>query len=431
MKTSAIPQSSGEVSKKLLKFTPGGPSVEEARAAMLAAREPATTTRLGTKVPTFIQGAATDNSETPSVAIGTDEPSIEILSEAEAVLNPESAPVQQTPQVQRASVSLDKVSPQERQEAVEEPQATPEPKQPSAKTERKRYRNEQKKFTYEIYQDRGKHIAEIVYDPLPDGFQPGTERFEANSMTALIAQLADGKANSTLKIRQQNQRLKTASVPDDWNVFYGAVKKMHGMSQAQYDALPLASRVTILDTVQAVEIQAFLKEYPEFVPPPNAHDLFYEWANKNKLPLTLKNMEIAYRELRDDGKLKVPAANSGAAPTAAASTTASTVPNHPSVPAETSVLVGSAPAQPPVAYAAPPGSQAPATPPAATRKRGAYTTGLIPGSSSATRSDASNQNQASSGMDEAQARELSKTPEGMAVLRKHLVQNEWGKRGKD
>jgi hypothetical protein len=53
---SSIPPTTGAVQEKLLKFKQGGPSVEEARAAMLAAKEPASTFRNpGGAVPKFIR----------------------------------------------------------------------------------------------------------------------------------------------------------------------------------------------------------------------------------------------------------------------------------------------------------------------------------------------------------------------------------------
>jgi hypothetical protein len=45
------------VQQKLLKYGTSGPTVEEARANMLAAKEETTTTRGGTKVPSFISGS--------------------------------------------------------------------------------------------------------------------------------------------------------------------------------------------------------------------------------------------------------------------------------------------------------------------------------------------------------------------------------------
>jgi len=65
-RVSQIPPSKGRVQNELLKFKSGGPSVEEARAAMVEAAEAATTKGRGTKVPEFILKAQRQGGNTPA-----------------------------------------------------------------------------------------------------------------------------------------------------------------------------------------------------------------------------------------------------------------------------------------------------------------------------------------------------------------------------
>lgn len=362
------------------KFGSHGLSVEEAREKMISAAEPVRTAK-GTFVPKHVQTAARP-----------------VSAEAFVV----EAPIAQT--VQTAEPS----APSQSMEPVQDAQPTPRTPIPSrVPTERKRFRDDQKGFTVEIWQERGHWVAEISYDRDLDGTTPGAERFEASSQAELMMRLAAGKANATRFVRKANRQLKTAQVPDSWDYFYSLLKSSHNLTKAQFDALPKESRAAIQDAIQAIQIQEWLKTTPEYVESPENFQKICDYLNKEGIPISVKNLSMAWRSLREDRLIETAAVS-----TVSAAKVKPTVPSQPPVVASP---VATIPTAAPSATAPP-------------RKRGAYG-GLIPGNGSAVLSNTAKE-ESDGGMTEAELRALVSTPEGMKQLRTHLVTNEWNKQGR-
>lgn len=398
----AIPVVSTDVRDKMLKFRPGGPSVEEARAAMLSAKEPVTTRGGGTKVPKFVQepnsvippavqshasllasahekinnlrvpagsrinlnkmreaGLITQpeidalmaeaSGKTPAPAAPVEEepaPAVDVNSLIEPAVNAEPTVVTETPRV--AATPVVPVVPE---------------RIPNEQPSDRRIRQEDKFFVVEIYRNGKEWAAELTYK---NG--AGTELFTANSKDELMLKLAVGKANASLKVRKLVRNEKLGNKFDTWEFFFEQVKESHDLTVEQYNALPDASRALVQDTIQAQQILAFQDAHPEYYATANNFKVIADWLNNKEIPLTLHNLELAYNDLLDDELLELrPQPAASAAPT---------VPAVPVAP----VVEDSAPV---VAVPAPPVPTVVAPAPSVTTPRKRGSTGLIPGSSSA------------------------------------------------
>ena len=401
-RVSSIPDSAGQVRDKLLKFKQGGQTVEEARAAMISGREAATTTGGGTKVPAFIKEAATrgqggntptDRPETSQEAflasaknkianlrvppgrrinlVAMQEHGMLTQDEVDALMADANGTVPAPVAAKAESKVEDFLEPEEVTPAVAEPPVVPaEPAVPPARVaaeEGQVRKVETQDFVGSIFRDGKDWVAEIVYK---NG--AGTERFTANSKDELMTKLLEGKGHGTVKVREvvkeRKRQLLYGEENDNWDYFFGKVKESHGLTIEQYLALPEASRQLIQDNIQAVDIIAFQQNWPEYYYSTKNFQLVGKYLNNKKpepWPLTYRNLEIAYRDLTADEELeKRPApavAKIDVAPQATPVSAQSVAPS-----AEDSAVAAAAPAV----------TVAPVV-----RKRG--TTGLVPGSSSA------------------------------------------------
>lgn len=401
-----LPATAAQVRDRLLKFKQGGPSVEEAKAAMLAAKEAAVTTRMGAKVPQFIE-------EESGRGRGGNVPvrNTAVIQHAELLASArKKIAALKIPQGKR--VNLDKMrdagmitqpeidallldkegkAPNPDEELSEEvlsqileeeptpteptrvpvtppisevPIETPPVELAQAPLD-SRKTVETKKFTGQIFKDGKEWVAELVYK---NG--SGTERFTASNKDDLMLKVLEGKGYGTVKVRETVQRYKVGDTPDDWDYFFKQMKESHGLTVEQFNALPEASRDSIQDTIQTAEAITFQENYPEYYNSAHNWQLIMKFLGSRKWPLTVHNLELAYRELGDEDLLE--------------SRPKTAPPPEPqpqvSAPANAPVPVDSGTAVPSPAPAAPAASAAEPTAPAV-RKR--VSTGLIPGSSSA------------------------------------------------
>ena len=397
-RTSVIPESAGQVRDQLLKFKPAGGSVEEAREAMLKARESAVTTRGGVAVPKFIQDAGrgqggnipsgrpedsqralADSAKAKISALripqGTKvnleamvEKGLLVQAEVDALLAEtgvepchRSTVVASQPLAEPNQVAVvDEIPPAAEPEP--EPVAAPEPPARVAADEPNQVKTvETNEFTARMYRDGKEWVADITYK---NG--AGQERFTANSKDELMLKVLEGKGHGTVKVREvvkeQKRRLLYGDENDTWDFFFAEVKESHGLTVEQYNALPEASRALIQDTIQAQQILAFQQNWPEYYATQKNFEKIGKYLNKRGWPLTYRNLELAYKDLTADDELDLrPAQRVDVAPQAAPEVQAQPV--APKV--EDSTPVVAAPAAPAATVV---------------RKRG--TTGLIPGSSS-------------------------------------------------
>jgi hypothetical protein len=361
MRTTVIPKSAGEVAKKMLKFGEGNQiSVEEAKAQMIAAAEPATTFRNGTRVPSHIQNAAPANAR-PAARAVVQEPVEEFIEDPSS----DALPAYEAPQPARPA------------------QPARVAAQPSAPTRTNPTRIEKSDFVMLQYKDGNQWVAEIQYHERPDGTTPGTERFTASSLPQLNLKLLEGKAHGTIRVQQATRREKEGFKPETWTFFYSAIQKDQGISQAEFLALPAASQNAIYDAYQTVHISEWLSKHAaDYTKAPENWTAITGWLKKQNIPLTERNLEFAFRDLKADGKLTLrPQAPVAAAPVQQA-------PPSDDVPTDAPVLATPRPV---------------ATAPAV-RKRGA--TGLIPGQSSASPSGVDSREPAEREITPQQARQM-------------------------
>ena len=252
------------------KFGPGGPSVEEAKAAAIDAGEVAKTTRLGEIVPKWVQNSPT----------------------AAAQRAPATGHVEEFEQT--------------RVPQAQSPRAVP------VEVDTMRQRFEDNDFVIEIFREKNIWVAEINYR-LNENGQAGIERFEASSHDELMMKMAKGKAAATKKIRQQNRQLKEGFSADDWNFFWS----LSNLTQAEADKLPATARETVVDATQVTQIKAFWESTPEAARTREEYVALEAFMKKGNQPVTIRNLQHALRELIADGVLVsalAPAATSVQAP---------------------------------------------------------------------------------------------------------------------
>lgn len=406
-----IPATAAEVRDKMLKFKQGGPSVEEARQAMLSAREPATTIRTGTKIPRFVEEeAAKRNIQAPPQAANEN---ARLILEAKNILSKYPLPAGKrynlnamrdkgliTQQHIDALLSEGKSVPESTEElinSITEPEIveTPELVQPTrvpaavvvaAAVEpelkpvlepepTKTVLEDNKKFILSYGKEGKEWVMEMVFK---NG--AGTERWVANTREELLKQMGTAKANASYKIHEQQKDigdLVVGDVPDGWDWFIEELKTSHGLTTEQFNALPQASKDTIRENIEFVEARKFVNSFPDFYACPKNDQLMTQYLASRGLSQSFRNLSIAYKTLRRQEILEqrpeaaTPITQLQPAPAPVAVVQQVPVPesanSHPTVVADPVVPVPTVPT--------------PVAPAPIVRKR--VSTGIVPGSSSA------------------------------------------------
>ena len=150
------------------------------------------------------------------------------------------------------------------------------------------------KFRCEIRQEDGEWIAEITYKT-----GGGVERFTAPSRKALNMKLLEGKAHGTLRVREAIRREKYGVELDK---FYTLPDYM---TQEAFDALPEAAQRGIVDAVAMQEALMLHKMHPEFYITEENSKKMQQFLNHKELPFTVTNLTYAYEELAEAEELEV------------------------------------------------------------------------------------------------------------------------------
>jgi hypothetical protein len=384
-----IPTYSDAVLRKGFVKGPAGISLEQAKADMLAAKEPVTTTRGGTKVPKFVQRDATrgQGGNSPKVAYTPAE-----VADAEESL--QSASQTSLPATPAPTPAIPARTPAKSAPVATQPAA--KEAAPQSPISHHEVLNELE-FMVETYKDNrnGKWYGVITYNPDANGNTPGTERYVADSQTELTLKITKGKAHSTLKIRSLSQAHKMGGRPDLREAHDLEILKLNQLTIPEFNALPDKSKALLRENAYAKEVLTFKDQNPQ-------HELSSEtgiknlqaligYINKQGWPITVRNLDIAWNDLEAANKLEVPE------------------------PTETVSAIPLAPPTPP----------APVIP---IRKRGS--SALVPGASSGNWAsgiddDGPRARQAASanqdtGMTPERVKELSKTSDGMAQLKREM-----------
>jgi hypothetical protein len=309
----------GEVAK----FRDKGPSVEEARAAMLAAGE----TPQGLLVSvskdvakdvakTGIQAPATPvaapsrvTKKTPTQARltmlnpdGTDGETVLITAKSTFELNSLVQRNNAMAQKNKKRIRVEYIDPENpvtEESVVEEPvQTVAEPvaaiPQTGTEDDSPVEVTENSKFRCEIRQEDGEWIAEITYKT-----GGGVERFTAPSRKALNMKLLEGKAHGTLRVREAIRREKYGVELDK---FYTLPDYL---TQEAFDALPELAQKGIVDAVAMQEALMLHKMHPEFYITEENSKKMQQFLNHKELPFTVTNLTYAYEELAEADELEV------------------------------------------------------------------------------------------------------------------------------
>lgn len=154
-------------------------------------------------------------------------------------------------------------------------------------------RVETKDFIAEIRQEDGKWVGELVYK---NG--AGTERFTAPNKNSLSLQMLVGKGNATVKVRKVIREQKLGVELDRSYTF-------EGLTQEEYDALPESARQKLIDAEAMKAAVAFKNEHPDYYSTAENWDKIRKFLDKKQLPITFVNLEYAFDELTEDEMLTV------------------------------------------------------------------------------------------------------------------------------
>ena len=386
-----VPKYSDAVQRKGFIKGPAGISLEQAKADMLAAQEVAHTTAGGDKVPAHIAKAQATRGQ------GGNSPKVdytpqEIADANESLQSGAQSSLPATPATPPTPARV-AASPAP---ATVEPAAKESAPQPAISH---RFASEESEFFYETYRDNrdGKWYGIVDFKLDANGNQPGAEKFVADNQSELILKILKGKGHSTAKIRTLAQVIKKGGRPDLSEYFAAELQKAHGFTVEEFNALPEKTRATLTDRMYADEIYAFKDLRPEYQlsTPEGKQNLeaVVNYLRKQNWPITRRNLQMGYTDLELAQQI-IPVAPAITTPSASVTSTAPAAPR---------------------------------------RIRGQFTTGLVPGASSgnwaggsdddAVRAqEASARKNAGTGglTPEQRIKELSKTAEGMAQVKKEM-----------
>lgn len=255
---------------EVLKFGDRGISVEAARKAMLEAGE----------APQGIAGELKKNEKAgfvpPPVAAAVVE-----LPDLEEMLPPdgEEAAVTETKHVVVPPPAPKKDVVSDQEETTRQPKV-------------ERFEND--KFVCEIRQEGGKWTAEINYK---NG--AGAEKWVRGTKSELMNALLEGKANATLKIREQKRRENLGVELDKAYPLpsYVTAEKFAKMDEEQQRDL--------IETIAAQQSILFKEEHPEYVKSERNGNNINAFMKKHNLPFTAKNLKYAFNRLLEDDELDV------------------------------------------------------------------------------------------------------------------------------
>jgi hypothetical protein len=391
-----VPVYSDAVLKKGFVKGPAGISVEQAKAQMEAAKEPVSLTR-GTFTPKHLDPASPrlatrgQGGNSPRVAytpaeIADANDSLQSASQISLPATPAPAIPART-----AAQPLQPAAPVATQPAAKESA----PQSPISHHET----FEDVEFTVETYKDNRdrKWYGIVNYKPDVDGNQPGEERFVANTQGELNLKLLKGKANATLKVRNVVRGRKMSGKPELKETHDLEILRLNNLTIPEFNALPEKSKILLRENAYAKEVLAFQDQNPQYRLSSEAGvknlQAVVGYVIKQGWPITTRNLQNGWDDLEAANKLEV---------------------------AEPSEVVSVTPA-----VFLPPVPPAPVTP---IRKRGS--SALVPGASSGSWANgidddgpraqqAANANQ-NTGMTPERVKELSKTSEGMAQLKREM-----------
>lgn len=237
--------------------------------------------------------------------------------------------------------------------------------------------NKQKGYTLERWQDReGIWHAVISY-----ASGAGAEQFHAATLAELGDRLLEGKAQGTIWVREKNRLVKQGGKIQSWADFFG----LAGVTELDFNRMPKIGQNAVVNSFQEAEIKKYFADYGDGTEVSNESQVeLLKLQLEMNVPMTVSNLLIMVGILKERGlwNTTAPAALPVASTTSQAQEAAATI-----------------------------AAEAP-------RKRGQVLSGIVPGRSSGT---PAYETQAEGYGSLARARELARTPEGMAQLRRESI----------
>lgn len=258
--------------KEVLSYKDKGLSVEEARKRMIEAGQ----------APKGIAGETLKNRAAGAVAPKPAE-AVPVVAEP-APTAPAPEPVAVTP-VPVPVVEV-KPAPAERGAGGSQPAADV----PDTRSEHL----ENDRFVVDIRQERGEWAAVITFK---NG--AGTEKFTARTKNELLMKLAEGKGNATLRVRAAVRREKLGTAQYDQNYTLP-----DSVTEEDFKAMSAGAQNAFIESLQVAAATIFVKQHPEYYITEKNADLIWEFLTARNLPVTLRNMDLAYEDLSDDGLLE-------------------------------------------------------------------------------------------------------------------------------
>lgn len=121
----------------------------------------------------------------------------------------------------------------------------------------------------------------------------GTEEFRADTRKALDMKLLEGKAHATLKVREVLRR-------DQYHDDLDKVYDIPGYTQDAFDALTPEAQSLVIDSIASKAAIEFIQTTPEFFGCKENETRLMSFLHKRNLPVSAKNLKYAFEELVDD-----------------------------------------------------------------------------------------------------------------------------------
>jgi hypothetical protein len=237
----------------------------------------------------------------------------------------------------------------------------------------------------DIFQDPETRLWFLEIQQAPDEFgTPGVERFTSRSKDELLPILGKAKAAASGHIRRQTRVIKSQRISslDSWDTFYAT----RNLTQIEVNTMDAKTREIAVDGIQVIHIQQFMNEHPGYLNQQTWQPI-ENFLKRQNASFTKRNIEYACQELgiNFEGRVAAPAA--------------------------------------PEAAATPVATPAARAPTPAPRKRASYSSSLVPGSSSAAGGGPlhDGERQPAQETEAQRAKRLASTPEGLAQLRGEAI----------
>ena len=166
--------------------------------------------------------------------------------------------------------------------------------QPAREPQEKTLRVDDKDFTAEIKKENNVWVGEIIFK---NG--AGTERFTAATKDEIMVKLLAAKGHATVKVRQVVRDSKLGRKANTWADMHTFAANYAGMQPEEYQALVQPAKDALVRACSLQQALEFKDLHPEFYrTAKNGQDLL-DYLGEKEWPPTVHNYELAYADLSD------------------------------------------------------------------------------------------------------------------------------------